>query len=592
MSRKRSKRNVKQSRPKQVQPSQKNDQSAELASQRAKAIKDYVYEGTFADVEEFDLGIADEKALQLLMRDWRKGRATRTIWDAITSGYTTVFSILVIGAMLIGGIVQAQANAATCNTSACKNAQSLVPWLLVAAMAALAISLSKLFGPVVASAAEGSWLLDAPINRARILRARLAGVLVLAFAVAAAVTMLVCMLTGLTIPAAATWAAAAGLAASAATGFVASQQGSDSTVVISIVQAAIGALTTVVLLAVIGVSVEWLNLGLSSENGFSYAALGAGALLALIFAVAGFARLNRLRRARLVSGGDLLSGMQGAAFALDFALMRDILIERKFLAKGQVKPARGRGTGTKALIWRDFQRFARNPVNVIILLVSAVVPYAVESLGMGLFGVMLSSLLLMFVMIPFFDSLRVLTRTKGLARAFPFDTTGLRTAATVAPGFLALLWVIGVTPAFLLTDSSGLTPDQIGTAFELALVMGATGWIAAIRWVSAKPPDYSSPMIATGMGAMPPGMIMNMLRGFDIVALGTLPLIFNLSPLISLVILLIAYLVMRSGGVDTEEMMERQAEAKKELAAAKKAQSEPVQRKIVHRSAAAPRRRP
>ena len=211
---------------------------------------------------------------------------------------------------------------------------------------------------------------------------------------------------------------------------------------------------------------------------------------------------------------------------------------------------------------------------------------------MGLFGVMLSSLLLMFVMIPFFDSLRVLTRTKGLARAFPFDTTGLRTAATVAPGILALLWVIGVTPAFLLTDSAGLTPDQIGTAFELALVMGATGWIAAIRWVSAKPPDYSSPMIATGMGAMPPGMIMNMLRGFDIVALGTLPLIFNLSPLISLVILLIAYLVMRSGGVDTEEMMERQAEAKKELAAAKKAQSEPVQRKIVHRSAAAPRRRP
>ncbi len=579
MSRRRRRRARQQPQKQQApQPS-----AEELAEARAAAIAEYEFDD-FADVEDYEVGLADERSLLLLMRDWRKGRATRTIWDAITNGYNVVFSILVIGAMLVGGIMEAQNTAAGCTSVGCTTAKSLVPWLLVATTTLLAISLSKIFGPVVASAAEGSWLLDAPIRRSRVLAKRLAGVLVLSFVVAGALTMLISVLLGLSLASAAVWGLAAGLSSSAATAFAASQQG-GSPVLLNVVQGLLGALATAVLLAVISISVGWLGLSVNPDASLSssYVSLGAAGVLLMVFAVISFGRLNRLRRARLVSGGDLLSGMQGAAFALDFSLMRDILVERKYLARGHVRPKRGKGIRSQAIIWRDVQRLVRNPLNLIVLAVSGVVPYATEALGMGVFGVLISALLMLFVMIPFFDSLRVLTRTKGLARSFPMGNSELRSAATILPGVLALGWAIMVTPAFLFSDET-VTSQTIARSFLLAAITAGTGYVAAIRWVSARPPDYSAPMLATGMGALPTGMIVNLLRGFDIVAVTVLPLVFGLSPWISVVILLIAYFVARSGGVNTEEMMERQADAKKELEEAKRKANAPSQRKVISRS--------
>ena len=564
-----------------VQPS-----AAEIEAARAAAIAEYE-PGNFEDVEDYEVGVADERSLMLLMRDWRKGRATRSIWDAITNGYNVIFAVLVIGAMLVGGIMEAQNTAAGCTTTGCNTAKSLVPWLLVCAMTLLAISLSKIFGPVVASAAEGSWLLDAPIRRSRILRKRLVGVLALSFFAAGALTLLICVLLGLSLLSAAIWGVAAGLGATAATAFAASQQGRDSAILFSLVQGLLGTVSTVVLLAVIAVSVGWIAMPLDPETSLSssYAMLGVAAVVLVIFAVIAFGRLNRLRRARLVSGGDLLSGMQGAAFALDFSLMRDILVERKYLARGHVKPKRGKGIGTHAVVWRDTQRLLRNPINLIVLLVSAVIPYATEALGMGVFGVLISALMMLFVMIPFFDSLRVLTRTKGLARAFPIGDSELRSSATVVPAALAFGWAVMVTPAFLLSAET-VSAQSIAHSFLLALITAGTGYVAAIRWVSARPPDYSAPMLATGMGALPTGMIVNLLRGFDIVAVTVLPLVFGLSPWISVVILVIAYFIARSGGMNTQEMMERQAEAKKELEEAKA--NSTAERKVISRSGRKP----
>ena len=53
-----------------------------------------------------------------------------------------------------------------------------------AAAVAIALATSRLFGPVLASAAEGFWLLDAPISRAKLLRSRLVGAVLAAFWVA------------------------------------------------------------------------------------------------------------------------------------------------------------------------------------------------------------------------------------------------------------------------------------------------------------------------------------------------------------------------------------------------------------------------
>ena len=56
-------------------------------------------------------------------------------------------------------------------------------------------------------------------------------------------------------------------------------------------------------------------------------------------------RLGRIRRARLLSGGALVSGISGAFFALDIGLARDIVVERRAIERGHVRPRRGKGVG-------------------------------------------------------------------------------------------------------------------------------------------------------------------------------------------------------------------------------------------------------
>src|SRR5690606_42015157 len=60
----------------------------------------------------------------------------------------------------------------------------------------IAVAAARLFGPVLASAAEGFWMLDAPINRASLLRSRLLAAVVLAGLAGSAAGALVAALTG------------------------------------------------------------------------------------------------------------------------------------------------------------------------------------------------------------------------------------------------------------------------------------------------------------------------------------------------------------------------------------------------------------
>ena len=93
---------------------------------------------------------------------------------------------------------------------------------------------------------------------------------------------------------------------------------------------------------------------------------------------------------------------------------------------------------------------------------------------------------------------------------------------------------------------------------------GLAGFLAAVRWVSAKPADYSGPIVATGLGAMPPGLMFSLLRGIDMVALVTLPIVLGWPVWVSLLIGLIAFYFLRSG-LDREELMAQQEEQKRLL---------------------------
>lgn len=126
------------------------------------------------------IGQVDERQLRLLVRDWRRGRADRNLFQAIQDAYVAVFALVVIGAMLISSILQAQRSVSSCSSESCLAARGLLPWAAVAGFLALALVAARMFGPVVASAAEGFWIMDGNVDRRRVLTGRLVASVIVA----------------------------------------------------------------------------------------------------------------------------------------------------------------------------------------------------------------------------------------------------------------------------------------------------------------------------------------------------------------------------------------------------------------------------
>lgn len=506
----------------------------------------------------------DEKELHELMKDWRHGRATRTIGQALQDAYVAVFSVVMIGAMIVNLVIKAQTTASACSTAACASARTLVPWASVAAVFALALGVSRLFGPVLASAAEGFWLMDAPISRSRLLRGRLLLALIAAFGVGAVLTGLTAALSGSSPLAIVLWTLAGAIGAAGLVAFAAAQQGVERHRLVRVVQGLFAAASLAALLLVVAIASGRVAFTLNADQGVLIAAVVVGLAVLLVVAalVVALRRLSGIRRNRLVSGGSLISGMQGAMFALDFGLVRDILVERDAVRRGHVRPTKGRGLGLAALVWRDVQRLVRFPRPLVALVLSVIAPYAVDALGLAQLNPFISGLILVAVLVPFLGTLRVLTRTGGLARSFPFKTGQLRTAAMAVPGVLALLWAAGTIPAFAGVTSSG-AERSLADAAMVAVVTGIAGWLGAVRWVTAKKVDFNAPMVATESGAVPPTLIFNLFRGFDIVALVTAPVMLGGSPLWSIGLALVAFTALR-GTFNMDELKAQQEQLNRE----------------------------
>jgi hypothetical protein len=434
----------------------------------------------------------------------------------------------------------------------------------------VALAASRLFGPVLASAAEGFWLLDAPISRAKLLGARLVGAVVAASVGGAVIGALTSALTGSGVVEVGVWAAATGLSAGAAVAFAAAQQGVERHRLTRAATYVFGLLALAALIAVVGISAGWLRLGLSTDLGveLGLAVSGFALLVLLASAVLARLRLGRIRRARLLSGGALVSGISGAFFALDIGLARDIVVERRAIERGHVVPKRGRGVGLQAIIWREAQRLWRFPQPLLVLAGTAVVPYAAVALGMGVLTSVFAALALFGATIPLLGGLRVLTRTGGLARCFPFSLARLKLASIAVPATLAALWAVAVSPAFL--EVVALQPDRTAADIgAMAIATAAAGLLAAVRWTQAKGVDFGAPMISSQAGAFPPGLITNLFRGFDVCLLTTAPMAFGFSPLWSLLIAGIAALILLNS-LDAEALRARQAEQQRQLEAEKK----------------------
>jgi hypothetical protein len=517
---------------------------------------------------------ASPRELKRLIKDWRAGRATRNVLQAMSDAYVAVFAAVMLGAMVVNVILKAQRTVAQCTSVSCLSARTILPWAAFAAVVAIALAASRLFGPVLASAAEGFWLLDAPISRAQLLRSRLVGGLLAAFLGGAAVGGLVSALTGSGAVEVVVWAAATALSAAASVAFAAAQQGVERHVLTRVATYIFGLLGIGALFSVVGVAAGWFSLGISDNLGTELGAImiaASGLVLALSGVLAAL-RLGRIRRARLLSGGALVSGISGAFFALDIGLARDIVVERRAIERGHVHPRRGKGLGLEAIIWREWQRLWRFPQPLLVLAGTIVVPYAADALGMSTLTPVFAALALFGATIPLLGGLRVLTRTGGLARCLPFSLARIKLATIAVPAILAGIWALATTPAYL-GFGDGAVQRTVPDATFVAIATAAAGLLAAVRWTQAKGVDFGAPMVASQAGAFPPGLVTNLFRGFDVCLLTTAPLLLGFSPFWSLLIAGIAAMILLNS-LDAEALRARQAEQQKNLAAQKRQRDE------------------
>jgi hypothetical protein len=517
---------------------------------------------------------ATPRELKRLIKGWRAGRATRNVLQAISDAYVAVFSAVMIGAMVVNVILKAQRTIAQCTSMSCLSARAILPWAAFAASVALALAASRLFGPVLASAAEGFWLLDAPISRAKLLRSRLIGAVLAAFLGGALVGALVAALTGSTAIEIVVWSAATALSASASVAFAAAQQGIERHVLTRAATYVFGLLGVGALFSVVGVAAGWFSFGFSDARGLALGLImiGASGLVLLVSGVLAGLRLGRIRRARLLSGGALVSGISGAFFALDIGLARDIVVERRAIERGHVRPRRGKGLGLEALVWREWQRLWRFPQPLLVLVGTIVIPYAADALGMSTLTPVFAALALFGATIPLLGGLRVLTRTGGLARCLPFSLARIKLASIAVPAILAGIWAVATTPAYL-GFGDGAVERNVPDASLMAIATAAAGLLAAVRWTQAKGVDFGAPMVASQAGAFPPGLVTNLFRGFDVCLLTTAPMLLGLSPVWSLAIASIAALILLNS-MDAETLRARQAEQQKQMAAQKKQRDE------------------
>ena len=532
---------------------------------------DFAYQQT---AEPSTLTPASPRELKGLIKDWRAGRATRNVMQAMGDAYVAVFGAVMIGAMVVNVILKAQRTIAQCTSASCLSARTLLPWAAFAAAIAIALAASRLFGPVLASAAEGFWLLDAPISRAQLLRSRLVGGVLAAFLGGAVVGGLVSALTGSGAVEVAVWAGATALSAAASVAFAAAQQGIERHVLTRVATYVFGLLGIGALFSVVGVAAGWFSLDLSNDLGTELGLImiaGSGLVLAVSAVVAAL-RLGQIRRARLVSGGALVSGVSGAFFALDIGLARDIVVERRAIERGHVKPRRGKGLGLEAIIWREWQRLWRFPQPLLVLAGTIVVPYAADALGMSTLTPVLAALALFGALIPLLGGLRVLTRTGGLARCLPFSLARIKLASIAVPAILAGIWAAATTPAYL-GFGDGAEQRTVPDASFVAVATALAGLLAAVRWTQAKGVDFGAPMVASQAGAFPPGLVTNLFRGFDVCLLTTAPLLLGFSPFWSLLIAGIAAMILLNS-MDAEALRARQAEQQKQMAAQRKQRDE------------------
>ncbi|TDU87218.1 hypothetical protein EV138_0736 [Kribbella voronezhensis] len=469
--------------------------------------------------------------LRRWMRKVRRGKADRTIWQQLEDIYVVAFALAMVGAT--GGNVLLKLNdrSAACTTGSCSWLLDTVPWILVPLLVSTLLRVLLSVGPVSASRATGFWLLATPVDRASLLRPSYRLVMIVS-AIAGAVAALV----GFALFGAG-WSAV-GEAAVLTTGLLictacvtvwAQQTTKRSRWALRVADSLLVVAAIPAIVLAVRPQRGWVSYSPLGEdtsltsNQLRLLVFGVVALVVAVALVVITARsLNRLSRTSVIAGGELLAGMAGAAITMDISLLADVVAGRHWRTVGRVHSRRGRGSLAQAVIYREFLRILRWPRRLIVGFGLLVVPYAVAGTGYDVLVPIAAGLAGFGAVRPLMDGLRSVCRSIGLVRALGMTLRELRVAMSVVPGLFVLVWVLLAYPA-------------IGSP-SAAFAVGVGILTGVVRQASARPPSYSGPLVASPMGAIPPGLFSQPIRGFDLLLLCLAPVLLGVNPRWALIV--------------------------------------------------------
>lgn len=461
--------------------------------------------------------IPTSRALRQWMRTTRRKHADRSFGQIFEDAYLVLFTLAMVGATGGNVVRHLNSNVAHCTSFTCGELSHWMPWVVVPLLLATTIRMLLSVGPVSASQATGFWLLATPVDRSALLRPAYRLVMVVVAVIGFVASMVVWALLGSgwseVLEAAALMAAV--LVCTAAAAVWVQQNGRRPRWALRVADLLLiaAAIPAVVLALHPG--------GQAGEPGLIEPAqtrllviLAVLVVLCVGLVIVTSRSLDKLTRTSVIAGGDLLAGLAGAASSLDVSMLADVVAGRHWRLQGRAHTRRGRGSRGAALVHREFLRILRWPRRLVIGFALLVVPYAIAGAGFDVL-VPVGAAFAGFVAVrPLMDGLRTACRSTGLARALGMDLRDLRVIMAVVPGLFAVLW-------------AGLAFPAIGSLSATFAV--AAGMVSgAVRQASARPPSYSGPLVASPMGAIPPGLFSQPMRGFDLLILCLAPVLLNL----------------------------------------------------------------
>jgi hypothetical protein len=468
----------------------------------------------------------DGLAVRRFTRRATAARADTRWWTRLgdlTSGLTS--AAIAVG--VCGGLVNSlrEQIAARPPAAAAVLPGGLTATAVAVAVAAGLVALFARLGPVSATPGVAAWWLPLPAGRRGLLRGELRRGAALAVAAAVVVALPVVLTWTRTLGGVLAGLAAGGLLAALAVGVLVVRQAVGST---RWVPAAAGAVAAAVLVgpALLGVAAAAAGARVAWPSGLSLSWVAAAAALAVLLAAATGSLLLADRRLADLPAGALRASGETVQYATASVFSLDTREIGRALRSGVRRPRR-------ALRWRwvhgpehavvagDLAVLTRSPWRWGQLSVGAALPVlAARTRGVG----ELPALVAVAVVLGWWTAAtavgepsRRASSSPGADRSLPL-AAGLVVRARVVVPVAVLAVVLGISA--LLVGQGTAVP---GTWLALG-VAAAPAWAGAAVRAGYRPDlDWSGPVVASPMGAVPTGVGATLVRGPDVGVLGTVP---------------------------------------------------------------------